>query len=152
MTAPDETDIRSLIRELIGEVIPEAMGGAEVRRISVGNDAELAAFVESILALSRDQNELARYRSGSLQFSLAATGDGQQVERDLLHHPIASAGPVVPQAPRPVLRIDKGAVTERMLANAMAEGSSVVVGAGAVITPLAREFARKNGMNLRSPS
>jgi hypothetical protein len=45
-----------------------------------------------------------------------------------------------------VQRIEKGAVTERMVAAAAKAGASLVLGPRAVLTPLARDKARALGV------
>ena len=44
------------------------------------------------------------------------------------------------------MRVDRGAVTERRVAQAAAEGARLVVGRRAVLTPLARDRARTLGV------
>ena len=44
------------------------------------------------------------------------------------------------------VRVDRGAVTERMVARAAADGARLVLGPRAVLTPLARDKARTLGV------
>jgi hypothetical protein len=46
------------------------------------------------------------------------------------------------------VRIEKGAVTERRITEAAGRGSRLVLGPGAVLTPLARERARALGVEI----
>jgi hypothetical protein len=56
---------------------------------------------------------------------------------------------LAPQPPEgSVLRIDRGAVTERAVIKAAAEGARLVLGRGAVLTPLARDKARSLGVEI----
>ena len=54
-----------------------------------------------------------------------------------------SAGP-----PVPVRRIERGAVTERVVRDAARAGERLVLGRGAVLTPLARDRARSSGVEI----
>jgi hypothetical protein len=57
-----------------------------------------------------------------------------------------------PAAPAPVadttMRIERGAVTERAVVAAARDGRRIVLGARAVVTPLARDKARALGVAL----
>jgi hypothetical protein len=64
----------------------------------------------------------------------------REVLRDGL--PAAAAGP----ANGTVQRVEKGAVTERMVAAAAKAGAALVLGPRAVLTPLARDKARALGV------
>jgi hypothetical protein len=48
-----------------------------------------------------------------------------------------------------VQRVEKGAVTERMVAAAARDGTALVLGPRAVLTPLARDKARALGVPVR---
>lgn len=142
MTNPVETEIRALVRELLREVMPAAAGAhSEERRVRIASDADLAAFANRILDIARDPAEADAVRSGRVRFVL----DG-----------VPSSGEGDPSpAPRPaapVLRIDKGAVTEKTIAQAAANGTRLVLGPRAVVTPLAREAARKHGVGIERAS
>ena len=47
-----------------------------------------------------------------------------------------------------MVRIDRGAVTERKVEEAAKAGARLVLGPGAVLTPLAREKARAKGIEI----
>jgi hypothetical protein len=66
------------------------------------------------------------------------------VVREVLRdgRPAAAAGPVTGT----VQRVEKGAVTERMVAAAAKAGAALVLGPRAVLTPLARDKARALGV------
>jgi hypothetical protein len=91
----------------------ETPGGARVEAISLRSDAELARFVDAVLA------NAAAIRSGALRFTLGAG-----------------------TSPSGVRRIEKGAVTERTVNEAASAGQRLVLAPAAVLTPLARERAR----------
>ena len=48
----------------------------------------------------------------------------------------------------PVRRIERGAVTEAVIAAAARAGERLVLGRGAVLTPLARDRARASGVQI----
>ena len=50
--------------------------------------------------------------------------------------------------PQPSHRVEKGAVTEAMVAAAARAGARLVLGRGAVLTPLARDRARAAGVEI----
>ncbi len=45
-------------------------------------------------------------------------------------------------------RVDRGAVTERTVIKAAADGARLLLGRGAVLTPLARDKARSLGVEI----
>jgi hypothetical protein len=71
--------------------------------------------------------------------------------RDALPAAVAGSGGTGPGGTGPggtggVQRVEKGAVTERMVAAAAKAGSALVLGPRAVLTPLARDKARALGV------
>jgi hypothetical protein len=102
--------------EVIGDRAPAAQ---DVVAVTIASDAELAAFVHSVLERADD------VRAGRLRFTL---GKGAP-----------AAG---------VVRVAHGAVTERTIKKAAEAGGRLVLGPGAVLTPLAREKARALGIDI----
>jgi hypothetical protein len=98
-------------------------GGRGVERVTLGSDADLDRFVRSLAA--RPPEELDAIRAGRLRFTLsgASTGDG-------------------------TVRVERGAVTERKVEEAAKAGGRLVLGPGAVLTPLARDKARAKGIQI----
>jgi hypothetical protein len=148
MSASLESEVRTLVRDLIKEVLPEVAHPAEAREVRIDDDGDLANFVATVLQLAQDETQAERLRSGQLRFALARTSGSNSL-------PFTGDGAAPPsdpgsssRTPRPVLRIDKGAVTERMIVQALTDGSRIVLGKGAVLTPLARELARKKHLTL----
>ena len=103
-----------------GEVIGESAGADSPRTeiVRIESDADLAAFVRSVL----DRGD--EIRSGRLRFTLGGA---------------PSAG---------VVRVEHGAVTERTIKKAADAGARLVLGPGAVLTPLARDKARALGIEI----
>jgi hypothetical protein len=59
-----------------------------------------------------------------------------------------TAGPTTARPAGPERRIDRGAVTERIVREAAAAGQRLVLGRGAVVTPLALDRARRLGVEI----
>ncbi len=129
-------ELRAAIRAVLREVLPPAGGtvaastGDEVELVTLRTDADVALFVRRLAAMCEDPAQRTALRDGPVRFRLAA-GDT---------HPrtAALAGTVI--------RVDRGAVTERRVKQASAEGARLIVGPRAVLTPLARDRARTMGV------
>jgi len=143
----DPDALRSLIREVIKDVLPSGLAGGQpaAETVNLSTDDDLAAFVKRLLDLGPDERE--EVRSGRKRFRLAA--------------PPAAGAPGIPpalagradEAGRPraaaaVRRIERGAVTERVINAAAQAGERLVLGRGAVLTPLARDRARASGVQI----
>jgi len=135
----DSEELRALVREVIRDVLPQGLAVTET--VNLSTDEDLAAFVKRLLDLDPAQRE--ELRSGRKRFRLASpqarsvpAGAGQSngAER---------AGPSAP-----VRHIERGAVTEAVIAAAARAGERLVLGHGAVLTPLARDRARASGVQI----
>jgi hypothetical protein len=126
--------VRSVLREVLPAGVAEAAGpGAGHGDVTMASDADLTAFVRRIATLCEDPELRAALREGRHAFRL---GPG---------------GPEAPglAAPPPIVtRIDRGAVTERAVLKAAREGARLLLGRGAVLTPLARDKARSLGVEI----
>jgi hypothetical protein len=110
--------------ELIGgAAAPAPAAGAEF--VALESDADLDRFVRALLARCENPQEREAIRSGRLRFTLSRGG--------------ATAG---------VVRVERGAVTERKVGEAAKAGARLVLGPRAVLTPLAREKARAKGIDI----
>ena len=109
-----------------GEVIGDGVG-ARVELVRIAGDADLDAFVRMVLARSDE------IRAGAVRFSLGGAA-------------MSGAGAAAP--PAGVVRVDRGAVTERIVKQAADAGARLVLAPRAVITPLAREKARALGVEI----
>jgi hypothetical protein len=110
----------------------EDSGAATVERVDLRSDADLDAFVRSLVHRFENPRDRMAIRSGRLRFRLgatAATGVGA-----------AAAGAVI--------RVERGAVTERAVREAAAEGARLVLARRAVLTPMARDRARSLGVEI----
>ena len=134
----DSEELRELVREVIRDVLPSGFpGGLPVTEtVNLSTDEDLAAFVKRLLDLDPDQRE--ELRSGRKRFRLATL-------------PVPAGAGQINGAERaggtsPVRRIERGAVTEAVIAAAARAGERLVLGRAAVLTPLARDRARASGV------
>ena len=146
----DADELRSLVREVLADLLPGGRpspgagppgapgqegpvftprdGVRDVETVSLRTDAELAAFVTRLLHLFENPMHRAALTAGRLRFRLAPAG--------------------VAGSARPTHRIEKGAVTEAAVRAAARDGARLVLGRGAVLTPLARDRARAAGVEI----
>jgi hypothetical protein len=146
----DADELRSLVREVLADLLPGGRpspgagppgapaqegpvftprdGVRDVETVSLRTDAELAAFVTRLLHLFENPRHRADLQAGRLRFRLAPGG--------------------VAGSARPAHRIEKGAVTEAAVRAAARDGARLVLGRGAVLTPLARDRARAAGVEI----
>jgi hypothetical protein len=154
----DTEAIRALVREVLADLLPAAgrdpgnpggpggpatlAGGPaqdglphtvrehveSVEVVSIRTDADLGNFVMHLLHLLENPKHRDALRTGRLRFRLAAAA--------------------APGSARPSQRIEKGAVTEAMVAAAARAGARLVLGRRAVLTPLARDRARAAGVEI----
>lgn len=149
LSAMSTDELRAAVRAVLRDVLPAAVldtartstPAAVGDEVVLGSDADLDAFVRRLAALCADPSRRAALQDGRHAFRLAATG--------------GSAGAAAGQAAEPpsgVLRVDRGAVTERTVRRAATDGVRLVLGRGAVLTPLARDKARSLGVAVEKES
>ena len=142
-------ELRALVREVIRDVLPQGLAVTET--VNLSTDEDLAVFVKRLLDLDPAQRE--ELRSGGKRFRLASpqarsvpagagrVGAGQSGVGQ--SNGAERAGPSAP-----VRHIERGAVTEAVIAAAARAGERLVLGRGAVLTPLARDRARASGVQI----
>ena len=151
-------ELRELIREVIRDVLPKGLPVTET--VNLSTDQDLSAFVARLLDLDPEARE--DLRAGRKRFRLAVPSHPQTPQAPSVtqtaslsaasggsgaHGPNGltavngSAGP-------PARRIERGAVTERVVRDAARAGERLVLGPGAVLTPLARDRARASGVEI----
>jgi hypothetical protein len=135
----DADELRALVREVIRDVLPQGLAVTET--VNLSTDEDLAAFVKRLLDLDPGQRE--ELRSGRKRFRLASP-HAPSVPAGAGH----SNGAERAGSSAPVRRIDRGAVTEAVIAAASRAGERLVLGRGAVLTPLARDRARASGVQI----
>jgi len=146
----DSDELRALVREVIRDVLPQGLAVTET--VNLSTDDDLAAFVKRLLDLDPGQRE--ELRSGRKRFRLASpqapsvpAGAGQ-VSAGQSNGADHSNGAERAGPSAPVRRIERGAVTEAVIAAAARAGERLVLGRGAVLTPLARDRARASGVQI----
>ena len=135
--------VREVLAEVVGKVPPAARGNtgqhgtshdeaglggsgdAASWTVRISTDDDLHAFALRVLRLADNPKLRRDLIGGRIRFTLA----GQ-----------AAGGPAAAH------RVDKGAVTERIVAAAAKAGARLVLGPRAVLTPLARDKARALGV------
>lgn len=121
--------LRAEVRAVLRDVLPPS-----AEEVALRTDADLDSFVRRVAALCDDPGQRAALQGGRRRFRLAGTPD-----------PAAGVTVAVTVG---VVRVDRGAVTERTVKRAAAEGARLVVGPRAVLTPLARDRARSLGIHV----
>jgi hypothetical protein len=147
-------EMRALIREVIRDVLPNGLPSVET--VSLSTDQDLAAFVARLLDLDPEARD--ELRAGRKRFRLAAPPLPQTPSTPAVTIAAASGaneahGPsgltaVNGSAGPPARRIERGAVTEKVVRDAARAGERLVLGPGAVLTPLARDRARASGVEI----
>ena len=141
-------ELRAAVRAVLREVLPDA-GAAPAgpsNEVVMATDADLTAFVRRVAALCEDPGQRAALLDGRHGFRLAGASPGLVT---VAAQPPRPADAAASQPPRPTdVRIDRGAVTERTVVKAAADGTRLVLGRGAVLTPLARDKARSLGVEI----
>lgn len=166
MTGFDRAELRALVREVVRDAVKEMAAGSQkttapapppaptpapavqtvadqfgvtptgpqaadgrhrAETVRLTSDRDLDAFVRTLLRLFENPKTRADLKTGRLTFRLAGG---------------ATTGAARTQ------RIERGAVTERQIADIAATGASLVLGPRAVLTPLAREKARALGVTI----
>jgi hypothetical protein len=118
-------------RQLAPAERPGATHGADVEVVDLRSDADLDAFVRSLVHRFENPRDRMAIRSGKLRFRLGAT-----------------AAPAAAATAAPTIRIERGAVTERAVRDAAAQGARLVLAPRAVLTPMARDRARSLGVQI----
>jgi hypothetical protein len=103
-----------------------------VERVDLHTDADLDAFVRSLARRLENPRDRMAILSGRLRFRLAAT----------------SAARSDAAVAAPVMRVEKGAVTERHVREAAEKRARLVLSPRAVLTPMARDRARSLGVKI----
>ena len=151
MSSPQEAplgfssdELRAAVRAVLRDVLPAesahgATHGSEpLEHVTIRSDGDLDALVRRVAALCEDPSRRAALKDGRHGFRLVGGASGAA-------RPAARGAP---PATSGVVRIDRGAVTERTVAKAAADGARLVCGPKAVLTPLARDKARVLGVEI----
>jgi len=129
--------------------------------VRLTTDEELRAFVAEVLRLAGDPQRRQDLLSGRLRFTLGDRSSGggwpPGMGRPFVGRPPGvgrppagglppGVGQFAAGVPAAVRRIEKGAVTERAVIAAAKAGNRLVLGPGAMLTPLAKDKARALGV------
>jgi hypothetical protein len=118
-------ELRHMVRDVLREVMAQRgqpAGGGAVEPVRIASDHDLAAFIARIT----EPQMLEKVRAGRLRFTLASSPA-----------PAAAAAPSAAAL--------TGVITEQKIEHLKGAGR-LVLGPGAVLTPLARDKARKLGL------
>ena len=151
-------ELRALIREVIRDVLPQGLPVIET--VNLSTDEDLTAFVARLLDLDPEARE--ELRAGRKEFRLAVPSHPQAPQAPSVTQTIsipASSGGSAVHGPNgltavngsggpPARRIERGAVTEKVVRDAARAGERLVLGPRAVLTPLARDRARVTGVEI----
>ena len=131
-----ESDLlRQMVRQVLQEIVPQAMpaaGAAASESVTIAGDGDLQAFARRVAAAPQDVRDA--IVAGRTTFTLAGAPSPAPT----------AAGAAAPDA----VRVEKGAVTERHVREAASQGAVLVLGRKAVLTPLARDRARADGVEI----
>jgi hypothetical protein len=131
--------LQALVRELVADALADR--GAPV---SITTDAELNAFAARCLELFASPERREAFKAGKLRFRLAHADGSSRRDSAAVAPPVRTPAPQSSE-----LRVEGGALTERAVLLAAADGQSVVLGRRAVATPLALDKARSLGVAVR---
>ena len=151
-------ELRALIREVIRDVLPKGLPGIET--VNLSTDDDLAAFVAKLLDLDPEARE--DLRAGRKRFRLAVPSNPQAPQAPSVTQTVSIPAPsggsethgpngltaVNGSGGPPARRIERGAVTEKVVRDAARAGERLVLGPRAVLTPLARDWARAAGVEI----
>ena len=142
----DNNALRAMVREALrdaltttGKLPMPTSQAAVTESVSLQSNSDLFTFVQRILDLAADPATAHRLRDGQIRFELAKVSTDSTSGSS---HTRSEDG----------FRVDRGAVTELMVKKAAEAGGILVAGPAAVITPLARERARKLGVTITKES
>ena len=134
--------LRALIREVIRDQLGALRATESVETVDLSTDDDLDKFVARLLAL--DEAEREDLRAGRKRFRLAPRELTRSSGLDCAIGTVGSGEPVRSG----VRRVERGAVTEGMVRDAARAGERLVLGRGAVLTPLAKDRARASGVEI----
>ena len=147
-------ELRALIREVIRDVLPQDLPVSET--VNLFTDEDLAAFVARLLDLDPQARE--DLRTGRKRFRLAVPSNSQTPQTPQAPSAPAPGGSgshgsngltaVNGSAGPPARRVERGAVTEKVVRDAARAGERLVLGPRAVLTPLASDRARASGVEI----
>jgi hypothetical protein len=122
--------------ERAGAPAEVGVAGGTVETVRIDSDEDLQTFVRALAERLANPRDRLAIKAGRLRFALQRPAA-----------PGSSAGTSGADA-REVVRIERGAVTERHVRDAASHGARLVLARRAVLTPLARDSARSLGVQI----
>ena len=130
--------LRQMVRQVLADVVPQTMAlapaGSPTEVVNINSDAELNAFARRVATATQAERDA--IVAGTRSFRLAVS---------TVSHVAPASTSVVSDA---IVRVEKGAVTEKHVREAADSGAILVLGKRAVMTPLARDRARAAGVKI----
>ena len=155
MTQAEQAELRAMVKELLRDILPQSSFQAQPveHEVRIENDADLAAFAAFVLDLAAKSSGEQDIRSGRTRFVLSrsSTRGVKNTGQAANSVPVATVSEAS-AAPAPALFFERGAVTEKIVMQAASTGTEIVLGPRVVITPLAKEAARKNSVRIERRS
>ena len=108
-----------------------------IEAVTIETNEDLERFVRGLVSRVSNPRELAAIRTGRLRFALRRSTPSARADANAADRPQVAS-----------VRVVKGAITERAVRDAAAEGARLVLARGAVLTPLARDRARALGVEI----
>ena len=125
MNADTSQELRGLVREVLRETLAKRATPAQcVETVELSTEAQLQAFVSRLAS----PGVIEAVRAGKLRFALG--------NAKLPSAPVAVSGAVI-----------EGVINERRV-DSLAGAGKMILGTTAVLTPLARDRARKLGLKI----
>jgi hypothetical protein len=118
----------------ISQAPATAPSQGRVETVTIESDDDLDDFVRSLAKRLENPRDRRAVRTGQVRFALRRGA--------------AAAANAAAAAGGPTLRVEKGAVTERIVRQAARESARLVLARGAVLTPLARDQAKALGVEI----
>ena len=152
-----ESDLlRQMVRQVLMEIVPQTMSTSVAgagEGVTIASDDDLQAFARRIAASSQAERDA--IAAGTLTFRLRAVGSAD-ASSEGAGSPSGRSGLIPSENPAPsaaarsaaTVRVERGAVTERHVREAASAGAVLVLGRKAVLTPLARDRARADGVEI----
>lgn len=143
--------LRDVLPALTAELRTRPTASAAEADVALRTDTDLDAFVRRLAGLCEDPAQRKALQDGHRRFRLVTGADVRptSVSTSVSTSVAPASGPTSRPTSRPtVVRVERGAVTERLVRKAAADGARVVVGRRAVLTPLARDKARSLGVTI----
>ncbi len=140
--------LRDMVREILLDVVETEVSG-RVEGPATG-DAPDGRRHETVTIGSQDDLDRAIRRI--LADAVDPAGRGHRARRPLLLLAMPRSAPMAAVAVEKVLRVEKGAVTERIVRTAAEDGAVIVAAKRVVVTPLAKDKARSLGVAITRES